>query len=121
MASDASFDEWAILELMGHRKMAGRVSEVQLFGAKMLRIDIPSDPPATQIYGGAAIYCLTPTTEETCRAFAKRAAPAPVQRWELPALPERAGAPERADETDDDDFKPNDETDEDNFDHTEGW
>lgn len=87
---EGRFDEWAIVELMGHRKLSGRVSEVEQFGTKMLRIDIPGDADdyATQLYGGGAIYCVTPTTEKTARAFAARFRPEPVTRWELPA-PER--------------------------------
>lgn len=70
----APFRSWAILELMGHRRMAGLVSDVELFGSRMVRIDIPSAPPVTQYYGGASIYCLTPTDEETCRRTVERAA-----------------------------------------------
>ena len=33
--------EWAIVEVLGHRKHAGRVREEERFGAKMLRIDVP--------------------------------------------------------------------------------
>ncbi len=35
--------EYAIVEIMGHRKLAGRILEVERFGAKLLRIDIPTD------------------------------------------------------------------------------
>lgn len=93
--AETAFDQWAVLELMGHRKLAGRVRDVQHFGVKMCRIDIPSDPPVTQYYGGSAIFGIHPTTEEVCTAFARRAAPAdPVHAWELrpePKLPAHAG------------------------------
>jgi hypothetical protein len=86
------FEGWAILELMGHRRLGGKVSEVEMFGAKMCRIDVPhaTDPDKTfvsQLYGGASIYCLTPCTEEAARAVAKLSQPAPVQPWEFPQLP----------------------------------
>lgn len=90
-AAEVPFDEWAILELMGHRKLAGRVQDVSMFGTRMCRIDIPSDPPSTQFYGGSAVFGVHPTTEAVCRSFAARApVPQPVSRWELapePALP----------------------------------
>lgn len=35
------FDSWAILELMGHVRMAGRVTEEERFGSKVGRIDVP--------------------------------------------------------------------------------
>lgn len=89
-----AFNDWAILELLGHRRLGGRVQEVEMFGGKMCRIDVPdaNDPTkthATQFYSTAAIYCLTPCSEDTARKVAAINQPAPVQRWELPAAPER--------------------------------
>jgi hypothetical protein len=78
---------WAVVELMGHRKLAGRVSQVTQYGAAMLRLDIPGpngQTVATQYYTSAAIYCLTPTTEEIAVGVARTRVPEPVQRWELP-------------------------------------
>lgn len=102
MSGGERFAEWAILELMGHRKLAGYVQDVEAFGGRMLRIDVPSEPPATQFYGAASIYCVTPTTEETARAFAQRGGPAPVQRWELlpPAATTTDAFPSDGDEDD---------------------
>jgi hypothetical protein len=85
------YEGWTILELMGHRRLGGHVSEATIAGASLLRLDVylPGDekPMATQFYSASAIYCITPTTEELARAVAKSNVPAPVQRWELPALP----------------------------------
>jgi hypothetical protein len=77
---------WAIVELMGHRRLAGHVSEQEIAGAAMLRLDIPgTDDQAdiTQLYSASAVYCLTPTSEEIARKIAARSRPAPVARWEL--------------------------------------
>jgi hypothetical protein len=64
----AAFDGWAIVELMGHRIRAGRVTEVELAGGKMLRIDIPTEgEDVTEFYSTAAIYALRPCTEEIAR------------------------------------------------------
>jgi len=82
------FDQWAILELLGHVKLAGRVTEEEHFGAKLGRIDIPSgDGFTSQYFSGGSIYRMTPTTEEIARSVAARNAPTPAHRWELPALP----------------------------------
>jgi hypothetical protein len=71
--AEATFDGWAIVELMGHRQRAGQVSEVEICGAKMLRIDIPAEPePITEFYGGAAIYAIRPTSEEVARDFVRQ-------------------------------------------------
>lgn len=94
---DTEVEGWAILELMGHRRLGGLVSEVTVAGAPMLRIDIPAEagqPQATQFYSAAALYCITPTTEPIARQVAAINRPAPVQRWELPALPQRPDEPD---------------------------
>jgi hypothetical protein len=85
------FEGWCIIELMGHRKLGGLLSEEEVAGAKMLRIDIPHPNEtdrfrATQFYGGAAVYCITPTTEEIARAVANAYVPAPVTPWEIRAI-----------------------------------
>lgn len=87
------FAGWCILELFGHRRLGGYVTEQEIAGAAFIRIDVPDEPgptgqeyQATQFYSASAIYAITPTTEEIARALAARNRPAPVQRWELPAL-----------------------------------
>jgi hypothetical protein len=81
--------EWALVEIMGHRSHWGRVREEERFGAKMLRIDVPSfkktaelevvgdsssasvQPPepevvwSTHYYGGPSIFSFTLTDEAT--------------------------------------------------------
>jgi hypothetical protein len=88
------FREWCIVELLGHVRMAGFVTEEELFGAKLGRIDLPraDGTTATQFFGGGSIYRLTPTTEEIARAVAKQNEPEPAQRWELPKLKAPEGA-----------------------------
>lgn len=84
--SDDTFDEWAIVELMGHRRLAGRVTEQEIAGRPFLRLDVPDgDDFATQFYGAQAVYCLTPCDELTARSVAVGNRPAPVHRWELPS------------------------------------
>jgi hypothetical protein len=37
---------WAIIELMGHRRLAGWLSEEEVAGAAFLRIDVPEHASA---------------------------------------------------------------------------
>lgn len=68
---DARPEEWAVVEIMGYHKCAGRIAEVERFGAKMLRVDIPAgDSFVTEFFGGQSIYRLRPATEEVARAVA---------------------------------------------------
>lgn len=71
--------EWAIVEIFGHRKHAGRAREEERFGAKMLRIDVPKivltphdsgvgtvdtvEAWTTHWYGGASLFSFTLTDE----------------------------------------------------------
>lgn len=63
-------DEYAIVEIFGHRRHVGRILEVDRFGAKMLRIDVPKDGKfengyATHFYGGSSIFSMTPCDRAT--------------------------------------------------------
>ena len=73
------YEGWAIVELMGHRTFGGRVSEVEMYGGKLLRLDVfdeeGAEPALTQYYGSSAIYCITPSTEEAAREVGRRSLP----------------------------------------------
>lgn len=103
MSEQKTFKEWGILELMGHRRLSGLLSEMQLGGAAFIRIDIPqkNDTFITQIYSPQAVYCITPTMEEIARALAVEAE-APISRWDISRLlPLRDGYLEKEDEQED--------------------
>ncbi len=56
---------WAYVELMGHRQVVGTLSETEVAGVKLLAVAKPDG--AVQLYSGAAIYAITPCTEEQAR------------------------------------------------------
>lgn len=89
--TEAKFGQWGILELMGHVRLGGFVTEETLFGTALGRIDIPGPNGArtTQYFGGSSIYRLTPTTEELATAVALHGQPEPVHRWEMPGAAQR--------------------------------
>lgn len=84
---EAAPDIWACVEIFGHRKHYGRTREVERFGTKMLRVDVPSRSAAplmgeietfeTYLYGGASIFSFTPMTEEAARKWAEHERPRP--------------------------------------------
>lgn len=63
--------EFAHVEVFGHQSHWGRCREVEKFGAKLLRIDIPAVDGATgkvtewatRFYGGSWIFSFSPCTE----------------------------------------------------------
>lgn len=73
---------WAIVELMGHKVVAGKVSKSELFGPPMLRVDVPetiSRSAFTQFYGAdGPIYCITPVSETVARLTAEQLEVNPV-------------------------------------------
>jgi hypothetical protein len=66
------FEQWGILELMGHQRTAGRLTEEMIAGSNLLRVDIPVNAHEfrTAYYGASAIYALHVTSEETARKAA---------------------------------------------------
>lgn len=86
MSEQKIFEEWAILELMGHRRLAGLVREQTIGSASFIRIDVFIDGDeaiASQFYNPLAVYCMTPVGEDLARQIAKKDQPRPVSRWEL--------------------------------------
>lgn len=82
------FEGWAVVEVMGHKKFAGFVSEQVIAGAALIRVDVPETqqrkyisgyggytaevkPGYTKLLGVSSIYCITPCNEATARACAQ--------------------------------------------------
>lgn len=72
---------WGIVELMGHKVVAGQISKSEMLGKPMLRIDVPATsvyPEFTQFYGDGSIYCVTFVSEEVARRTAEQTKVNPV-------------------------------------------
>lgn len=96
-----SFNEWALVELFGHQKIVGKVSEAALAGGAFLRVDVPAvaeNKAYTRFYGPGAIYSINPVTEEIAIGLLQQYRNEPVVRFELPQLAEKVGT---ADDDDD--------------------
>lgn len=80
------FETWAIVEIMGRSRIAGKVSEQSVAGAQMLRVDVPKTSKReafTKYYSASAIYSITPTDEETATYAAEHFDEPPVQPYIL--------------------------------------
>lgn len=78
------FDQWAIVELFGHKKMAGRVTIAPMEG--FLRVDVPNEQEGikyTRYLNNKAIYAINPASEELVRRVAEQFSEPPVSRWEM--------------------------------------
>jgi hypothetical protein len=112
---DPPEETWAIVEIMGHSKYAGRVSECQQFGAPLIRVEVPAMgevPAFEKHFGAASIFAITPCTEEVARAAAARFHARPITMVSFPArLPAPDGWHDAADDENDDDEYDDDEED----------
>lgn len=91
MTDITAYEGWALVEQMGFRKTVGKIAEVEQYGAKMLRLDIPAFDAtgeadvvavswSTRFCGGPSIYQVTPLDEAVALAMAKRQGdPRPVK------------------------------------------
>lgn len=69
-----TIETWAYVEIMGHSRVAGRVSERKIGVAVMLQVDVPKPDEGfshTELYSPASIFSIKPTTEQWCRGFVK--------------------------------------------------
>lgn len=86
------FEQWALLELFGHQRLAGRVTEETIGGQSFVRVDVPEcpahdDKPATQaftkLFGPGAIYSISFMDEAAARIFVRQLRVQPIEVWQL--------------------------------------
>lgn len=83
MDEKETFSQWAIVEVFGHNVFAGYVSERTIGGAALIQVD-DQHPAFTKLFGAAAIYSITPTTEAHAREAAAQIRVRPVTLYILP-------------------------------------
>lgn len=88
------FEAWGIVELMGHQRAAGRLSEQTVGGANLLRVDIPEGETfRTVFYGSSAIYAVHITDETVARASATAQGTRPTYAYEVSEQLRKLAAP----------------------------
>lgn len=86
----AAFDQWGIVEILGHKQLAGHITEEVIAGVAFVRIDVPEITRVerdgttvlnafTRYIGASSIYQIHPTSEEIARAAAQQ-----IFRWQSP-------------------------------------
>jgi hypothetical protein len=90
---DGRFDQWCLVEIMGHQQIVGRVTETTLAGGAFLRVDVPAvgkEKAFTRLYSPGSIYCISPISEEVARKMIARETyrNKPVSPFDLPQLEE---------------------------------
>lgn len=85
-SSGETFDCYAIVDVMGHQRYIGRVTEQVIAGQGFVRVDIPKTDKVqawTKLIGTSSIYAITPVSEEIAKAMANRSQAEPVLAYEL--------------------------------------
>ncbi len=79
-------DMYALVELFGHNKVAGKVTEAEIGGGALIRVDVPAvkgREPLTKYYNVKAIYGITPVDEATALRIAESIDAAPVSSYSI--------------------------------------
>lgn len=88
--SAEKFDQWCVLDLFGHQRTAGHVTEATIGGCAFIRIDVPEGEGfRTEFYGNGAIYSMRPVSEEIAREVVKSHSAPPVSSYEVSSLLKR--------------------------------
>jgi hypothetical protein len=75
--SAEELNAWALLELFGHTKIAGRVTTRKLGTEVMFQVDVPKGDTEfshSRLFNPKAVFSVNPTTEQWCRKWAAYAA-----------------------------------------------
>ena len=94
-AQQEKFEAWGLLELFGHQRLAGRLSEQTIGGVHFIRIDVPKVGDVeeyTRFFTQGEIYGMTPTSEQVARRLAAAMCARPVHAYDLPRLENRIGS-----------------------------
>lgn len=85
-----NLDCFALVEVFGHTKVAGRVTTRKVGVNVMFQVDVPKGDKDefshSQLFSPAAVFSINPTTEEWCRRWAKAAKD--YNHSPLPYIPE---------------------------------
>lgn len=82
---DNKLDLFALVELFGHNRIAGRVTEQTVGSSTFVRIDVPDtteQPKFTRFVNPSAIYAINPVSEDVANGLAESIKAKPINIWD---------------------------------------
>ncbi len=79
-------EQFAVVEMMGHRKIAGRIMQSELAPGALIRVDVfgaNGEIERTEHVGSSAIYDITICSEQTAKAAAIAHNPQPSFAFDI--------------------------------------
>lgn len=98
MHTEPPGEMWAVVEVMGHTRYAGRISQHTALGGALIRVEVPAIinrdgieeiPAFEKLLAPAALFAITPTSEALAREAARRFRTRPFTILDLPELVRR--------------------------------
>lgn len=89
---EQKFELYAVVELFGHQRISGRVTEQSIGVATFIRIDVPEtsrQPKFTRLVNPSAIYAINPVTEEVMLTLAEMITAKPIDAWDIREMQSR--------------------------------
>jgi hypothetical protein len=101
--TETTFEQYCIVELFGHNKIAGRVTDQTIAGHGFIRVDVPATKRQTEFtkfYNPTAVYGMTPVSAELAQAAAEAIWIEPVTVYIAPSHQIESSNPEEEDDID---------------------
>lgn len=98
---------FAVVELFGHQRIAGKVTEHAFGSSTFVRIDVPEtpqQPPFTRLVNPSAIYAINPVTEDVMITMARNIQQRPIDAWDIKEMVNKLIALKAKNDDPDDNF-----------------
>lgn len=89
MQQPEQFEQFALVELLGRQRLAGKVTERVIAGAGFLQVDVPEtthSPKFTRFISPSALYAINPLDEATVKVYAENLRVKPIDAWDINAF-----------------------------------